>query len=92
MRFTITHHTEQGWNEVRLTDTLRGTIASVIPSAGAILNGFSVERSGIRTNIIDGFRDADDWRARIEKGFQSDKLSPFVCRLRVSTYQWKGET
>ena len=92
MRFTITHHTEHGWNEVRLTDTLRGTIASVIPSAGALLNGFSVERFGIRTNIIDGFRDADDWRARIETGFQSAKLSPFVCRLRDSTYQWQEET
>ena len=92
MRFTITHHTEQGWNEVRLTDTQRGTIASVIPSAGSLLNGFSVERTGSRTNIIDGFRDADDWRARIEKGFQSAKLSPFVCRLRDSIYQWQGET
>ena len=91
MRFTITHHAEQGWNEVRLTDTLRGTIASVIPSAGALLNGFSVERSRKRTNIIDGFRNADDWRARIEQGFQSAKLSPFVCRLRDSTYRWMGE-
>ncbi len=91
MRFTITHHTEQGWNEVRLTDTQRGTIASIIPSAGALLNGFSVERFRIRTNIIDGYKHAEDWRARVETGFQSAKLSPFVCRLRNSTYQWLGE-
>lgn len=90
MRFTISHHTEQGWNEIRLTDTQNGISASVIPSTGAILNAFSINHAGHQTNVIDGFRDAEDWRAHIEQGFHSAKLSPFVCRLRDSRYQWQG--
>lgn len=92
MRFSITHEETGGWIVVRLQDTLDGVEASVIPSAGAILNGFSVRRDGRRLEVIDGFSSADDFRERIEKGFQSAKLSPYVCRIRNAAYGWRGRT
>lgn len=90
MRFQITHHHEEGWDRVRLHDAITGCHADIIPSAGAILNAFSIPMPDGECNVVEGFRDAADWRDRITKGFQSAKLSPFVCRLRDSSYDWNG--
>lgn len=90
MRFQITHHKEEGWDRVRLHDALTGCSADIIPSAGAILNAFSIPTPAGECNVIEGFRDAADWRERVTKGFHSAKLSPFVCRLRDSSYPWNG--
>jgi aldose 1-epimerase len=92
MRFDITHQERNGWLEVRLEDALSEVHALVIPSAGAILNGFGIQREGPRLEVVDGFSGADDFRARIEKGFQSAKLSPYVCRIRNATYEWRGRS
>jgi aldose 1-epimerase len=90
MRFQIMHDHAEGWDRVRLHDALTGCHADIIPSAGAILNAFSIPTSDGECNVIEGFRDAADWRERVTKGFQSAKLSPFVCRLRNSSYEWNG--
>jgi aldose 1-epimerase len=91
MRFSLSEETVNGWKEVRLHDTAAGVVATVIPSAGAILNGFSLESEGRRLDVIDGFSGADDFKSRIEKGFQSAKLSPFVCRIKDAAYRWRGQ-
>ena len=90
MRFTIRHDDEGGWRRLHLEDTLAGITATVIPAAGAILNAFSIRRGGHAVDTVDGFRDAADWKERIERGFHSAKLSPFVCRVRDARYAWQG--
>ena len=80
-----------GWKEVVLCDRLTGTSATIIPSAGAILNQFEVMHQGQLLNIIDGLKDADDWKMNFTHGFKSAKLSPFVCRLHRSSYTWEGK-
>jgi aldose 1-epimerase len=91
MRFAIELNHVNGWNQVVLKDKETGTCATIIPSAGAILNHFSIELNGKPLNVIDGFSGADDFSKRIEKGFQSAKLSPFVCRVKNARYRWEGK-
>jgi aldose 1-epimerase len=91
MRFAIELTHLNGWNQVILKDKETGTRATIIPSAGAILNHFSIELDGRPFNVIDGFSGADDFGNRIEKGFQSAKLSPFVCRIQDAQYKWESK-
>ena len=91
MRFAIELTHVNGWNQVVLKDKETGTRATIIPSAGAILNAFSIEHQGKPLNVIDGFSGADDFSNRIEKGFQSAKLSPFVCRIQGAQYKWESK-
>ena len=82
---------QNGWEEIILRDEATGAKATIIPSAGGILNKFEVDINGKTINIIDGFVDAEDWKANVTNGFKSAKLSPFVCRLNNSTYTWEGQ-
>jgi aldose 1-epimerase len=91
MRFAIEHSLDSGWDKIVLSDKETGTLATIVPAAGAILNSFSIEHQGKTVQVIDGFSGAADFRDRIEKGFQSAKLSPFVCRIRDARYSWDGK-
>ena len=85
--FRTTVETKNGWQVASLIDSAAGTHAEIIPSAGAMLNCFLIQ--GI--NVIDGYADREDFLRRVHDGFQSAKLSPFVCRLHQSTYSWEGQ-
>ncbi len=91
MRFSIDRTPAGGWNQLLLTDTDSGTSATIIPSAGAILNAFSVRSGPIAINVIDGFDDEAQWKSSVEEGFKSCKLSPFACRIADATYTWEGK-
>lgn len=82
---------QNGWEEVVLRDENTGISVTIIPSAGGILNKLEVPNKGKNINLIDGFRDAADWKANCTNGFKSAKLSPFLCRLHNSTYAWQGD-
>lgn len=80
---------QNGWEEIILRDEATGAKATIIPSAGGILNKFETTYNEKIINVIDGFENADDWKSTITNGFKSAKLSPFVCRLNNSTYSWE---
>lgn len=82
---------QHGWEEIILRDDATGAKATIIPSAGGILNKFEINHQGKTINVIEGFQDADDWKANVTNGFKGAKLSPFVCRLYNSTYSWEGQ-
>lgn len=82
---------QNGWEEVVLRDENTGMAVTIIPSAGGILNKLEVPNKGKTINLIDGFKDAADWKENCTKGFKSAKLSPFLCRLHNSSYVWQGE-
>ena len=82
MRFTIDHRHENGWNQVILTDTATGTAATIIPSAGAILNAFSVSHAGKTLQVIDGFLSSAEF-----SGFVAPVVRLyFATFLRVPDY------
>ena len=53
---------QNGWEEISLFDEATGAKATIIPSAGGILNAFETNHQGKSINIIDGFKDAEDWK------------------------------
>jgi aldose 1-epimerase len=81
---------QNGWEEVVLRDSHTGMVATIIPSAGGILNKLEVPHNGKTLNLVDGFQDAADWQVNKTNGFKSAKLSPFVCRLFNASYAWQG--
>lgn len=79
---------KDGWQSVELADTSAEIHVEIVPSAGAMLNGFYLSNN---YNIIDGYTDKNDFLTSVHNGFRSAKLSPFVCRLNNSTYRWDGK-
>ena len=89
--FTCTRIQQNGWEEIVLKDEATQFTATIIPGAGAILNKLEIPHNGKTLNLIEGFENADDWKENKTKGCKSAKLSPFVCRLYNSTYEWEGQ-
>ena len=80
-----------GWEEIVLRDETTGFSATIIPSAGGILNSLIITQGNSKIELIDGFNDKDDWRLNHAHWFKSAKLSPFACRLNNATYTWHGK-
>ncbi|MES2649632.1 MAG: aldose 1-epimerase [Bacteroidota bacterium] len=61
------------------------------PQCGGILNSWTVQMHDRAWNIVDGYDSPADFRVNCEaKGFRSAKLSPYVCRLNKSQYNFEG--
>jgi aldose 1-epimerase len=91
MRFHIITKQENGWHSLQLTDTENGTVAEIIPDAGAILNAFRIRKGSHSLNVVEGYLSMQDWNENKTKGFRSAKMSPYVCRVADSTYRWEGK-
>jgi aldose 1-epimerase len=89
--FSTSSSTEDGFDKVFLKDEATGTIATVVPSCGAILQSFTIVKDGKEFNVIESYESADDFRKNVtSKGFLGAKLSPFVCRLNKGKYSFEG--
>ena len=63
----------------------------ILPHCGAILNRWTVQMHDRAWDIIDGYESPADFKLNCEaKGFRSAKLSPYVCRLNESQYDFDG--
>ena len=91
MQFAVNHFRENGFDIVQLKDHITGAYANIIPQCGAILNAFCLPVNGQEVQVIHGFESLNDWEQNKEKGFRSAKLSPFVCRINKSRYEWQGK-
>ncbi|MBA4198644.1 MAG: aldose 1-epimerase [Chitinophaga sp.] len=76
---------------ISLVDT-QNNCTAVIYSFGALLNEFSINKNGEQINIIDGFTSGEDAKTHVTKGFQSSKLSPFVCRMNNGEYVFNNQS
>jgi aldose 1-epimerase len=66
--------------------------AEIYPQCGAILNRWSVQAGGKVWEIIDGYESTADFEKNCEaKGFRSAKLSPYVCRMNKSQYDFGSQ-
>ncbi len=64
----------------------------ILPTCGAMLNNWIVDTNEGSLQIIDGYEDFEDFDENCEsKGFRSSKLSPFVCRLNNSQFEWQSQ-
>ena len=85
--FSIEKRTESGFEKIILKNDDTKNYAVIIPACSAILHEFSVEKNGERTNVIQSYQTLQEFQDQvIEKGHRGCKLSPFVCRMKNSTY------
>lgn len=92
LHFSCNRIQQNGWEEIVLRDENTQFAATIIPSGGAILNKLEIIHQGKKFNLVEGFENAEDWKENKTKGCKSAKLSPFVCRLNYSTYEWEGSS
>ncbi len=85
--YTIDQVSENGFDIFVLKDHSTGSYAKVIPSCGGILHEFGTEKNNEVINVIEHYASLSEFREQVESlGFRSCKLSPFVCRLKNSSY------
>ncbi len=90
--FTASIKSAPDFKKVILTDTLSGTTAEIIPSCGAILHAFTILHNGKTINVIDSYENEADFKTNAEaKGFKSNKLSPFACRIKNAGYNFNNK-
>ena len=56
---------EDDWEKVELEDDRSGSVVEIIPGAGAIINGWTVVKSGKQLNIIDGYTGKGDFEKNV---------------------------
>ncbi len=91
MSFHVSTNGKKGANEVILLEEKETGTKAEIFAFGALLNSFSVEENGAKTNVIYGFKDTADAQQNITPLFQGAKLSPFVCRIKEGVYNFEGQ-
>jgi aldose 1-epimerase len=89
MQFEIQIRNENNFSIISLLNADEGVCAEIY-SFGGFLNRFEIPVQGNPFNIVDGYTSIADAQARCSEGFQSVRLSPFVCRLKKGSYEWNG--
>ena len=92
MAFKVHRRLQDDWELVELQDDRLGSVLTILPAAGAILNSWKIANADEKMEIIDGYADRHDFVTNVHNGFKSAKLSPFVCRLKSGSYHWEGKT
>lgn len=65
---------------------------TILPQCGAILNNWLVQLHDRSWSVIEGYDSPADFYAHCEaKGFRSAKLSPYVCRMNKSQYDFNNQ-
>ena len=91
MPFEIRKYGEGSKTFVQLID-IGGNCTVEIFSFGAVLNKFTIFNEGEELNVIDGFESVKEAQETITPAFKSAKLSPFVCRINETKYQFNEKT
>ncbi len=91
MLFNVSTNGKSGADEVIVLEEKEMGTRAEIYAFGALLNSFSVEENGAKTNVIYGFKNTADAQQNITPLFQGAKLSPFVCRIKEGIYTFAGE-
>jgi len=91
MEFVIAETTENGLQQVVLTDPNTQARVVVLPDYGAMLHAFIVATKNGGHNIIDNYKDAASLQKNLSTSFKSSKLSPFACRIPAGKYIYDGQ-
>lgn len=91
MDFTISSASENGLEQVILTDPNSNAQVIILPAYGGMLHAFTVETKDGLHNIIDNYANADELEKTLATSYKSSKLSPFACRIPEGKYMYDGE-
>jgi aldose 1-epimerase len=80
----------QGFDKAILLDEEQQTAVELIPSAGALLHGFTIRKNGQAINIIDSYAHCNDLSENIEINYKNVKLSPYPGRIHKGKYHFEG--
>ncbi len=90
--FLIEKKKEDGFDKIILSDQTSGATAEILPSCGAILHAFTVNKNERKINVIDSYFSNEDFLKNVTSaGFKGCKLSPFVCRIKNAEYSFAGK-
>jgi aldose 1-epimerase len=77
-----------GFNCLAIAEKNLGTIATIVPAAGAVLRSWTPDAAA-GNNLIDFYDNSQNLAEKITTaGFKSAKLNPFGGRLRQGNYQF----
>ncbi|HRP54524.1 aldose 1-epimerase [Agriterribacter sp.] len=89
--FTIERLQHNGFNKILLADDVSQSGVEIVPGCGAMLHAFTVQNEKHTINIIDSYRNKDEFDENAEtSGFKGLKLSPFPCRIPNAEYRFNG--
>jgi aldose 1-epimerase len=87
--FSIEKKSENGFNKIILKNDVTNNYVSILPACSAMLHEFVVHLNNEEMNVIDSYHSYDEFKNEVvEKGFKGCKLSPFVCRMNNSKYNF----
>lgn len=89
MSFAIQIRHENNLAIISLCNNQEGVCAEIY-ALGGLLNRFEITLAGMPFNVVAGYSGIADAKARCAEGFQSVRLSPFVCRMKNGRYEWNG--
>ena len=90
--FSIKQYRLNDFEVLALIDDEHNTIAEILPACGGILHAFGTGYNGGFFNVIAQHQNLQDFQLNNERsGFKSNKLSPFVCRMKNGAYQFAGK-
>lgn len=75
----------------RLVNKLTEEYVEIVPACGGIINAFAVKNAKGLYNVIDGFKDSDDFLNNNKTFFKSNFLFPFANRIRNGKFSFKGK-
>jgi aldose 1-epimerase len=90
MQYSIGHVEEQGLQLLQLKDEQSGTIVSLLPGFGALIQAWTVKSGEHTINIIDSYNSLDQLKKELASSFRGSKLSPFPCRIPEGKYSFDG--
>lgn len=91
MSFEINTVNDKGFNITEIKDVHNASSIRIIPSAGALWNGWTVKHKNGDINLINGYATADDLQQNLTDSYKSAKLSPFACRIPQGKYTYQGK-
>lgn len=91
MSFAIEKYLEDGFQILALIDRNSNTKVEIVPGKGAMLHSFTFQHQGQPLNIIDGYKDSQDYDQFVRDSFKNVKLSPFACRVQDASYTWEEQ-
>ena len=91
--FSTKQYLSNNFDVVALIDEENNSIAEILPACGGILHSFGTNYNGKILNVVAQHHNLQDFQTNNESGgFKSNKLSPFVCRMRNGAYQFAGQS
>jgi aldose 1-epimerase len=90
-RFRVIEEKYGAYSSFRLTDSLTGEYATILPYLGGTINDIGLLHDHHIIKILDGYLSDADVRANLNTTFKGINLFPFPNRICGGNYEFKGQ-